>query len=315
MIVREMNKEELGDETERPPPSAEQSTIVEQALREAEKLSSVAYIEKVLYSSLVRTISEVYQLADSRLSNRESLSSVWELTLDSLMLGYGNIRNCNLTGKLTHLLSYVYRFRDKYAVFGLFALLNGLLKELPCNPIIGVTDFELCIKLLSGLNCVPGTVINADSMFTSRKKIETSCASILRGYLGRSHTDEVMARLYRLILEVRSDDRVCLNRTVHFILLQVLELRLNYHCEYTSFLRFLGEQHFAQKQVVTLDNFEFLLRCMQLRKTTLVEVAHRFGERSDSQFSGSKCMTLGSFCSFALLHDFPTFKQLHSTAS
>jgi len=64
-----------------------------------------------------------------------------------------------------------------------------------------------------------------------------------------------------------------------------------------------------------MDNFEFLLRCMQLRRITLVEAAKRFGDRSDFQQFGSKCMTLEAFCSFALLHDFPTFEQLHRTAS
>jgi len=94
----------------------------------------------------------------------------------------------------------------------------------------------------------------------------------------------------------------------------VLELRLAYYRGYEQFLLFLGENT-TPKPVFTLEDFEFMLRCMQLRKTTLVEAAKRFSDRSESQRLGNKCMALEAFCAFAMLHDFPTFQQLHHSIS
>jgi len=203
MIVREMNREslELVKVERSAPPTKEQTNIVQEALRETLKLNAVEHIEKVIYQSMVRSITEVYQLAESCIFSGEPLPSVWEVCMESLIIGYGNIRNGNLHPKLVNMLSYVYRFRMKYAVFELFALLNGLLTDLPYNHIIAIVDFELCMKLISGLNCSShGGTLVADTLFTTKDKIQACCASILRGFLGRSLTDEVMGRLYRLII-------------------------------------------------------------------------------------------------------------------
>lgn len=117
------------------------------------------------------------------------------------MIGYGNIRNCNLNGKLVHLLSYAYQFRERFAVFELFALLNGLLTHLPYNSLICTTDFELCMRLINALNCSPqGNIANAEQLFTTRERIQTSCEPALQTFLGRSHSEDILAKLYRLII-------------------------------------------------------------------------------------------------------------------
>jgi hypothetical protein len=109
-----------------------------------------------------------------------------------------------------------------------------------------------------GLNCSQQTsnstnIISVDAIFTTREKINACCASILKRFLGHSHNDEIMRRVYRLIFDVKLGDRVCLSRTVHFIITQVLELRINYYNEYRKYLTFVnGDRDTANTPMMTL---------------------------------------------------------------
>lgn len=53
----------------------------------------------------------------------------------------------------------------------------------------------------------------------------------------------------QLINGLKPTDRVCLIKTIHFIVTQVLDLKLNYQNDYRRFLSFLGETR------VTIDTF------------------------------------------------------------
>jgi hypothetical protein len=138
------------------------------------------------------------------------------------------------------------------------------------GAVASVDEFILALRLLKGLNCcaVPGQTV--ESAFTSPEKIQAGCSGLMRGHVGKSYCEGVAMSVMQLLGGLKATDRVCLVKTIHFVVTQLLELKLKYQNDYRKFLNFLGETR------ITIDIFEFFLRCMQIRKATLVEIAQRF---------------------------------------
>lgn len=139
--------------------------IVQTMLEKAMVASNKPIVEKNLCQSLMRTIADILNLAETKLASREKISSLLDIAFDSLMLGYGNLKSSNIEGRLQQLLANIYLSKEKHIVFELFSLLAGM--DRIYGPVVCVDEFILTLRLYKGLNCCANPGMSVESAFTN----------------------------------------------------------------------------------------------------------------------------------------------------
>ncbi len=132
-------------------------------------------IDKLHYQSLIRTLSDIYNLGYGRILKKENIPNISEIIYDSFTIGYGNIKNSHVDQKIVTFLSLLYHYKEVNSTFEIFSLLSGLDQDNIYKDIICSRDFILYLKLYFELNCSVLQSNLIENAFTTIDKLKNNC--------------------------------------------------------------------------------------------------------------------------------------------
>lgn len=278
------------------------------------KLNKVKLTKKMSAELKMRRLFAIYQSAHGKILEG-SKSDLTELIYD----WFRESRLPNTELQMTQFLADIFQERNTNITFEMLALLTGVLPDSPFAPLVSQVDASMYLTLLFSLNCSPEHSL--DKGYTTVARIGERLEAVLREYMGEFEARGIVQAISSLIetnkarLQLPQSSsskaiKINLERAIHYIMNEVLQLKEHYYNDSIQLVRLLdpGSRTTSLEDLaVSFETFRFYCRCVWTHKTDYIAHMSRFLEEANHD-ADDRYMRIEAFSSFCLRFGIPLFK-------